>query len=277
MAENRRRLKHSDYTVGWICASPKTELAAAAAMLDYQHPILPAADPKDTNSYLLGSIDNHNVVIACLPAETAGKVSAAMVAKDMIRSFQAIRFGLMVGTGGGAPYYGTNGNNGAEDWGSEDEVSEEEYLESIRDIRLGDVVISLQSKPSDAVVQYDFGESMQEREFIHLGGHKISEMVSKMLSDNPAMATKFQYPGSAKDRLFKSDVVHIDENKSCEACCGPFDANLVKRKDRYGIAPRIHYGTIGSADQEMKDATLRDRWSQKEKIICFEMEAAGES
>ena len=106
MAETPQQFTHSDYTVGWICALPETELAAAGAMLDEEHPVLLAADPQDTNSYLLGRIGTHNVVIACLPAETTGKASAATVAKDMVRSFKAVRFGLMVGVGGGAPYYG---------------------------------------------------------------------------------------------------------------------------------------------------------------------------
>lgn len=50
----------------------------------------------------------------------------------------------------------------------------------------------------------------------------------------------------------------------------------MKRKDRPDNSPRLHYGTIGSADQVMKDAVLRDKWARKENIICFEMEAAGE-
>ena len=290
---------HNDYTVGWICALPKTELVAAGAMLDEEHPVLLAADPQDTNSYLLGRISTHNVVIACLPAEMTGKVSAATVAKDMVRSFKAIRFGLMVGIGGGAPYYGAMDNNNIEDSKPEDEDSEEEALEDIRDIRLGDVVISLHSKSAEAVVQYDFGKSVQEKKFIHTGGklnkppnivlnavsmlqgqhkrkgHKILKQLSIMVSENPHMAIEFQCPDSAKDRLFKSDIVHVDEKKSCKACLGPSNANLVKRKERYDSAPYLHYGTIGSADQVMKDATLRDKWAKEENIICFEMEAAG--
>jgi nucleoside phosphorylase len=89
------------------------------------------------------------------------------------------------------------------------------------------------------------------------------------------MAEEFRYPGLAKDRLFKPDIVHSEGRKSCKACCGPNNVNLVRRTDRYGTAPKIHYGTIGSADQVMRDAVLRDKWAQKEKIICFEMEAAG--
>lgn len=295
MTGNTRGFSHSDYTVGWICALPQTELVAAGAMLDDEHPVLPAADPNDINSYLLGRIGDHNVVIACLPAEQAGKVPAATVAKDMVRSFPAIRFGLMVGIGGGVPYY--RQNEGDIDVDQSDD-SEDEDPDEIQDIRLGDVVISLHSKSSEAIIQYDFGKSIQNQEFIRAGGqlnkppgivlnavsmlqgqharkgHKICELLSKMLANNPRMEKKFKHPGSAKDQLFKSETSHA-EGKKCESCRGPDDTNLVKRKRRSSDEPRIHYGTIGSADQVMKDALLRDKWSQREKIKCFEMEAAG--
>lgn len=303
MAATPRQLKftHDDYTVGWICAL-SNELAAAWAMLDDEHQLLPAASPQDDNCYFFGRIGNHNVVIACLPAEQTGKVSAAKVAKDMIRSFKAIRFGFMVGIGGGAPYYGTRNNSDTKCRETEDEKSEEIIdPESIQDIRLGDVVISLHSKSTEAVVQYDFGKSEQEKEFIHIGGklnrppdviltainnlkaqhtvkdHSIPEILSIAGSKNWRMKKKIQYPGSEMDQLFKSNVIHIDGNKSCKTCCGPLNVNLVKRPDRNDSAPKLHYGTIGSADQVMKDAILRDKWSQKEKILCFEMEAAGKS
>jgi nucleoside phosphorylase len=282
MAETPRQFTHGDYTVGWICALPETELVAAVAMLDELHTVLPTTG-NDTNSYRLGRIGTHNVVIACLPSGMTGKVSAATVAKDMVRSFKGMRFGLMVGVGGGAPYYGVNDN-------------EEDVSKKTRDIRLGDVVIS-DPQSAEAVVQYDFGKSVQGKKFIRTGtlnkpptivlsaisqlranhrldGHRISEKLSTMFSERPHLAPQFQYPGSAKDRLFKSVFVHVDE-KSCEACCASLDINLVKRKDRTDSAPSLHYGTIGSGDQVMKDAKLRDKWAQKEKIMCFEMEAAG--
>lgn len=58
-------LSLADYTVGWICALDD-ELAAARGMLDEIHSplVLPR---KDRNSYTLGRIGDHNVVIACLP------------------------------------------------------------------------------------------------------------------------------------------------------------------------------------------------------------------
>jgi len=307
MHERHERFAHGDYTVGWICALPETELVAAGAMLDEEHPVLPAADPQDMNSYLLGKIGDHNVVIACLPAETTGKVSAATVAKDMLRSFPAVRFGLMVGIGGGVPYNVVQRNkdagiggleNGSED-GSEDDS--EDDSDDMRDIRLGDVVISLHSKSTEAVLQYDFGKSEQAKEFVRTGGqlnkppnivlnavsmlrgqharkgHRIPELLSKVLTNNPFMAVKFRHPGPEKDRLFKSDYIHKKGKKSCKSCCGPDDINLVKRNVRPNNALHIHYGTIGSADQVMKDAILRDKLAQKENISCFETEAAGKA
>jgi len=294
MAGAPRQLKHEDYSVGWICALPRIELVAAGAMLDEEHPILPAADAADTNSYLLGRIGAHNVVIACLPAQSTGKVSAATVAMHMVRSFKAVRFGLMVGIGGGAPYY-----DGLPSGGDSDEDSDEYDWEDIQDIRLGDVVISQHSKSAEAVVQYDFGRSIQGKEFVQTGGklnkppnivlnaismlqgqherkgNRIPQLLSDIARENPRITGKFQYPRLARDQLFKSDVVHIEGRKSCKGCSGDLDRNIVRRKQRSDTAPMIHYGTIGSADQVMRDAVLRDKFAKKENIKCFEMEAAG--
>lgn len=90
-------------------------------MLDEEYPNLPQL-LGDSNTYTLGRIGEHNVVLACLPAGTTGTNAAATAATNMMRSFTNIRFGLMVGIGGGAP------NKPCED--------------PRDDIRLGDVVVS---------------------------------------------------------------------------------------------------------------------------------------
>src|SRR4051794_22231102 len=94
-------LKHQDYTVGWICALWK-ELAVSMAMLDTRHEPLqkPSTDP---NTYILGSISGHNVVLACLPTGQMGTTSAATVATHMSRTFPCLRFGILVGIAGGIP------------------------------------------------------------------------------------------------------------------------------------------------------------------------------
>src|ERR1700733_14525232 len=72
---------HNDYTVGWVCALPK-EQTAATAMLDQIHPDLPKPS-NDHNTYTLGSIGKHNIVIPCLPKGKLGTSSAATVATQM--------------------------------------------------------------------------------------------------------------------------------------------------------------------------------------------------
>ncbi len=97
-----------------------------------------------------------------------------------------------------------------------------------------------------------------------------------MISDHPLLAPEFEYQGASKDQLFRTEFIHKGAKKSCESCRGPDDVNLVKREDR-GTSPVLHYGTIGSADQVMKDSALRDKWAKTRNITCFEMEAAGNS
>ena len=94
-------LLHGDYTVGWICALP-SEMAAARAMLDEHHNPL-QQNWRDHNTYTLGRIGRHNVVLTCLPTGVIGALSAARVASQMLQIFKGIRFGLMVGIGGGVP------------------------------------------------------------------------------------------------------------------------------------------------------------------------------
>ncbi len=71
-------------------------------MLDQRHAHLPKP-PNDPNTYTLGSVAEHNVVIACLPKGMIGTSSATTVATWMVSTFPSIKFGLMVGIGGGIP------------------------------------------------------------------------------------------------------------------------------------------------------------------------------
>jgi nucleoside phosphorylase len=130
----QRQLRREDYTVGWVCALP-IELAAAQEMLDEEHPDFErdTAD-NDENLYALGSVGGHNVAIVCLPAGRIGNNPAAAVATQMRATFKNIRFGLMVGIGGGVPSSGA-------------------------DIRLGDVVASQPHDTFAGVMQYDMGKT----------------------------------------------------------------------------------------------------------------------
>ncbi|KAJ5908748.1 hypothetical protein N7495_001430 [Penicillium taxi] len=142
----RTTLSYDDYTVGWVCALP-LEMAAAKLMLDVIHPSLPSL-PTDQNNYMLGNIGEHNIVIACLPGGAYGTISAATVAMQLLSSFHSIRFGLMVGIGGGVP-------------------------SSTADIRLGDIVVSQPRDTSGGVIQYDLGT------MLHNGGFQRTGMLNR--------------------------------------------------------------------------------------------------
>ncbi|UKZ79450.1 hypothetical protein TrVFT333_007205 [Trichoderma virens FT-333] len=272
---------HNEYTVGWVCALPK-EQTAATAMLDQRHGALPK-HANDSNTYTLGSIGKHNVVIACLPKGHIGNTSAATVATQMVSTFTSIRFGLVVGIGGGIP----------------------------PKVRLGDVVVSTPIGSFPGVVQWDLGKAKDggfERtgslnnppsslltaitalETEHdLVGSKIPEYLDEMKQKWPRVAAKYLKSDLMKDILFKADYNHVDqattdcdvtlndddegdeEEESCRFCD---KAKVIKRKPR---DMRVHYGLIASGNQVIKSATYRDKLNKDlgGHLLCVEMEAAG--
>lgn len=261
------------YTIGWICAI-HTEIVAALALLDEKHNRPTELDPNDSNSYELGKISGHYVAIACLPAGEHGIAAAASAATNLLRSFPNIRFGLMVGTGGGAPT-------------------------SHHDIRLGDIVVSTPGDGIGGVFQYDFGKTIQNQAFVETGfldqppsllraavtglraeyeldGHSLTEEVNKALQRRPRLQKTYCRP-QIGDILYKSAYTHISGPwEACEACDDD-PSNCIPRRprDENDDDPVIHYGLIASASQRMENAMIRDKLAMDKGVLCFEMEAAG--
>jgi nucleoside phosphorylase len=256
--------RREDYTVGWICALP-IELAAAEEMLDEEHKDL-ERETGDENLYSLGSIAGHNVVIVCLPAGRIGLSPAATVAMQLKGSFKGIQFGLMVGIGGGVP-------------------------STTIDIRLGDVVVSQPDTTFGGVVQYDAGKTTPSgfkrtgtlnappqillaavarvRAKEDRGRSKLSEYVS-IISRIP----RFQRGKAGPDVLFEAAYNHEEKEPTCAKCSTDRQNTRQPRDGETVVA--VHYGTIASGNQVMKDACTRDRLSEElGGVLCFEMEAAG--
>lgn len=261
-------LTYRDYKVGWICALP-VEMAAAQAMLDERHdPLLQRSH--DHNTYTLGRIGVHNVVLACLPSGVTGTTSAASVVTRMLSSFEWLKFGLMVGIGGGVPSQGN-------------------------DIRLGDVVVSNPTATSGGVIQYDCGKTVQDGRFTRTGllnkppdvlltaltnlrakhlmeNHQLSERLSEMVMKYPNMRSDFTYQGAENDLLFEADYDHQGGNATCSQC----DASRLVKRDRRSLEyPVIHYGLIASGNQVMRHGATRNILGKELGVLCFEMEAAG--
>ncbi|KAF6806860.1 Kinesin light chain 5 [Colletotrichum plurivorum] len=262
------------YTVGWICAIT-AESVAARAFLDEEHAGPRQVAQHDNNSYILGKIGSHNVVIAALPDGQYGTTSAATVARDVLHSFPNVRIGLMVGIGGGAP-------------------------SQKHDIRLGDIVVSSSGNGTGGVFQYDFGKTIQNCKFQETGflnqppallrtalatlkgtyemkGHQLVDNVNKNL-EKIKKRSKYRQPATASDRLYKPYIVHPSSSAhGCDVECGDDDACLISRhkRDEEDDDPAIHYGLIASGNQLMKDARIRDKLAAERNVLCFEMEAAG--
>lgn len=259
-------LSHRDYTVACICPMG-VELAPVQAILDQRHPSL--LTERGQNSYTLGEMAGHNLVIAVLPE--IGTNSAATVATQLLNDFPSIRFGLLVGIGGGIP-----------------------DQDNVIDIRLGDVVVSKPTNTFGGVVQYDMGKETQNgfertgtlnkppavlRSAVQqlVAQHELEESqipkyLSKMVETFPKMKEKYGHPGAEQDQLFRASHDH-QGGITCSRCDG---LEVVERRRRANTSPYIHYGTIGSANKVVKNAAERDALKQVDlNIICVEMEAAG--
>ncbi|KAK6514668.1 hypothetical protein TWF281_004865 [Arthrobotrys megalospora] len=287
---------HHDYTVGWVCALPK-EQTAATAMLDDIHPDLPKP-PSDHNTYTLGATGKHKVVIACLPKGIYGTNSAATVVTRMVGTFPSIKFGLMVGIGGGIP----------------------------PNVKLGDVVVSTPVGEYPAVVQWDFGKvekdgilkrtgalnnppnalltALGKLETVHeMRGTKIPQYLDDLKTNWPNLAPKYSKP---------VDPLPVSHNKPHS---GHFVWAVILSALREvvitlfyyllgwrGLAPthrgarkadggtmateiyegqsremRVHYGLIASGNRVIKDSKFRDNLNESlgGNLLCVEMEAAG--
>ncbi|KAF3934683.1 hypothetical protein ABW20_dc0104875 [Dactylellina cionopaga] len=246
----------NDYTVGWICALSK-ELTAATAMLDGEHASILTPE-SDDNTYTLGHIGEHNIVIVCLPLTVIGTNQAARVATLMFSTFPRIKIGLMVGIGGGLP----------------------------SKVKLGDVVVSTPSSRYPGVVQWDFGKA-EAGGFIHTGA--LNKPPNKLLSVMSKLQTKHQTHGTEIPRnLEKMEQRYPRLQKFSRPPLGhESNESSVQTQEINPLIPHnidatsrdvpIHYGLVASGNQVIKNANVRDGVDETfgGEVLCVEMEAAG--
>ncbi|OWT42400.1 phosphorylase superfamily [Pochonia chlamydosporia 170] len=295
-----------DFEIAIICALP-LEYNAVALLFDErwdEYGDTFGKAHRDPNTYTTGRMGKHNVVLALLSGMGKAKVAAA--AASMRSSYGDLELVLLVGICGGVPHHGQD------------------------EILLGDVVISKR------VVQYDFGRKYPDkflrkdtiednlskhdkniRNFLALfdtdnGKETLQERTAHFLTQLQAKAekhqAKYQYPGTAEDKLFESSYRHkhrISPACICSDCHGRMDPicddalsalcddlgcdeRYLERRDRLQARrqleqekkdraqePAVHIGAIASGDTVMRSGEDRDRIAKKEGVIAFEMECAG--
>lgn len=264
-------LSRDSYRVGWICPL-EVEQIAAMEMLDEEHPPLPQPSG-DTNVYNLGSINNHNVVIAGLPR--SGNCSAATVVTQMRMTFPNLKYGLLVGIGGGVPIETDSGV-----------------------IRLGHVVVSEPTGIHSGAIQYDHGKAraghFERKGSLALpptallnAAREVAVRRQRMdydpiwknlerIQTGRRALRRFKFPGAANDHLYPTDYKHQQEGISCEdGACDKnqrIERSIDEDEDSFVV---VHRGTIASGEMVIKDAKKRDDLAQEHGVLCFEMEAAG--
>jgi nucleoside phosphorylase len=301
--------KFAEYSVGWICVQ-QPEFVAARAMLDAEHGVPASRNAADSNSYFLGSIGDHKVVIACLPAGAPGAASAATVAANMQRTFREVRVGLLVGVGSGAP-------------------------SAADDIRLGDVVVGIPTNETGGVIQFGLapqddnvdgddrscsssggdgdGYGCRRSQFVRtrclnapprallsalnvleaehaLNGSRACEYLAQAAQRSPRRKSHFTAPVACSsgggggdegekreemDRLYQANNSHVSGSSSNVICGSCAVSMLVQRPRRDSEGPVVHYGVIASGDQEIECGIARDLAEKTLGAICFEREAAG--
>ncbi|KAF3396402.1 hypothetical protein F1880_006927 [Penicillium rolfsii] len=250
----------------------------------------------DDNTYTLGKIMHHNVVLVHMAG--MGKGAASQAASSLRSSFPEIRLALLVGICGGVP----------------------SYLGAKNDLILGDVVIS------DGIVQYDFGrlfpDTFLSKARPEISGSKIRGLLAKLkgLRGEERIETKLSqhlkvlqhtlgpkragYPGMDTDELFQSGYRHKHQDPAaCDICrtctlgtdpiceearsltcqqLGCQKGLLIPRKRLQEASasdcpptPKVHFGFVGSGDTVMKSGQHRDHIASQHDLIAFEMEASG--
>jgi nucleoside phosphorylase len=295
---NSRPRDRNAFEVAIICALP-LEADATIALFDesWECDEQYAKSHSDTNTYTLGRLGAHNVVLVHM--SRMGKGSAADVAANLRSSFPHIRLTLLVGICGGVPFIDHGG----------------------REVTLGDIVISTQ------IIQTDFGR-LYPNAFIRkntpqdnlgrprpeiagflscLQGQSARTKLENQIRIylNKAFGGDGLHPGVCEDQLFETNYRHKHQDirdcticaesinpddsvceKALNASCAELgcDAGHLKPRARIQNAisdgnnshnPVVHFGAVASGDQVIKSAQHRDRIAEQEGVIAFEMEGAG--
>ncbi|KAL4873684.1 hypothetical protein BDV12DRAFT_192128 [Aspergillus spectabilis] len=233
-------LKHEYYKIAVICALPK-ELIAIRALFDATHQKLSQLE-RDTYTYALGRLGNHNVVAACLPDKEHDMHAAFKITSGREKGFPGVKWYFVVGIGGGVP-------------------------SKKHDIRLGDVVVST------GVIQHVIGKYIQKvskflnTRILQRPARSLMTAISSIRSDptlrHDFLAAHIQHimdlqpeykcPGEDKNRLFPPHSGHEDGRETYSNCKGPEIARI-----------QVHFSitdSIASGNQVIKDALFQDRTS----------------
>ncbi|MBA8927767.1 nucleoside phosphorylase [Kutzneria viridogrisea] len=242
-------------TVGLLTATPE-EFAAMRAFLDSVVELRVAEDPA---TYVLGALPSwdcgrrHNVVLTLL-GSTANSAAANGCA-NLARSFPTVELTIMVGIAAGIP----------------NPVRHEQH------VRRGDIVVATRG-----VVDYDHvrvvGGDTELRRAFSLPSPRLVRCADMLQADElvgdrrpwenlldlsvrPELA-KYSRPPTRSDILLDSSGARLRH------------PSRSRSGHREGF-PKVHYGSIGSADRSLRDVAVRDELAKRYGFLAVEMEGSG--
>ncbi|GID52651.1 hypothetical protein [Actinoplanes couchii] len=228
-----------------------------AAVLRLMESAAPFSHPHDQNDYDVGLLlssdpgQPHAVAVLIMPQD--GTRLAASCCANMLRTFPNIQTVIMVGIAGGIP--------------RPDDPD--------RHVRLGDVVVA-----TEGIIDYghiretDTGPVLRGRRGGGLIAPRLLRAATRLRAGErngsrpweellgPAVPAEFARPAPGTD-ILRIGTHHIDHPARPEPAPGE-------------DMPRIHYGSVGSADVLMKSEQRRDALAgQYSEIAAVEMEGSG--
>ncbi|RBR22367.1 uncharacterized protein FIESC28_04561 [Fusarium coffeatum] len=256
-----------DYKIAWI-APLEIEARAAICLLDERHRGRFPVNRGDDYVFQAGSMGDHNIIIATLPAgQEYGTGSAAALASQVKKIFPNLWFGLLVGVAAGLPDLSR--------------VPE-------RDIRLGDVLVGLADGESAGLVPYDLGKETEDGFQPLRLGHSLA--TTEPIVRAAIGSIKLEAPYDTEKLLpFYEKIRHCEhatgtfsdpgqDNDTLYLVCNGGQEEVVERSPRSTPdyrRTRVWYGPIGSGDKLLKNAERRNELRDRYGIIGLEMEAAG--
>ncbi|KAK8127950.1 purine and uridine phosphorylase [Apiospora sp. TS-2023a] len=294
------------FRIAILCAL-KEEYAAICYQLDrnlHDEGYDPIKHPNDPNTYTTGYLNRHLVIVTRI--QRTGKAAAAQTAAHLTATYDNIKLCIVMGICAGMPkdidgsdiilgdvIVGTHVYNS--DYGRLTDAGLERYSDDTQ--QLARLQPAIQALVNHCDNPYE--------------ASRIEKAVNAAVKRqfNEVLDESFQYPGAHKDQLFQPSRPHRHwkEDRKCtcgadgakspcqsailESCsalgCAESDEALVTR-DRLNqiedtspassvLPPRVklHFGRIASADHVLRSSIERNERSGRDKVIGFEMEAAG--
>ena len=239
-------------TVAIVTALPK-EFAAVVATFDTT---IEFSEDGDPNDYRIGVIEDGAFGRQYFPIallKKMGNNSAAASARDILRTFRAVRNLIMVGIAGGVPHPHDPENH----------------------VRLGDIVVAAKR----GVVQFDnqkLSNGVAEiRDSSPIPSSEIVGITNQIRADEVLGSRPWlDYLNAVLETLGEhrpSEELDVLHSTSDESVVIPHP----KRSDADVSVPKVHYGLIGSSNTLLKDAKARDALRDDQRILAIEMEGSG--